>query len=981
MSDSVSTDNVVAREPLHLGDIDVQDMYPDKHQMHATTTVDSPQNGERSPLRHAEENCEVRVKGVVQEQEYQDMLNPGNEESSPSHMVRLPRDEVLESRHKDSDTLNATSPRESAGVKKVETEDCVPEAADSSLLEDTMGSVANLADMPDDILLTITSHLSTRDVVNLHCTSKAFEVVRLTHKEWVVRAAEGGLQHIIKSAPPPGAKKLSGVEYVVHGMKVAIELEDLVVAIQEGEEEIFEYLVKQGGFTLHELRGDESNLFQKAGAHGRLNILKLLVEYGHTSQDVHAKSDEVMYRAGENGHIGVLIYLWNMSRKQMGRNRLEHWGAIRAAMRGDLDMVEFYRYAMVPWTLVFRSTLYAEAVHNGHKHIAHYVLNSPGDDTPEDTEKENRKQILSANSFSALRGACASGDMELVRMIGEMATLDDLRGLENSAIRVAARNGQVAVVEYLLGRGLTRKDLVQIPKETHISFYAPDAFHCAAQSGNVEIVRMLKAAYESSPGYENVVYRKWYGRPDYTHFKLNGCMAAACENPEVSVEMLRELHSLGADTACVFRGHLPGYGLCPNHSSKAVILPCSDCGGTICGHDCVNANVGLISAVEHGKLDVVQFLLDHCVPLGNKNIPLVTCQVVTNAARHGHRDIVKALLTWPGLTVSVDNDTDSVGAITHNDDCSSATTGMRTVCTSASSGTRYLLPRTTHMGQFLKAAAVSGDIATYEYLLEWWAAVDTTREARQYKAVRNRVKGINKSQYSTEMGDSVNPLVSACDNVIADLSVDAPPMCMAAKRRNAKESEASTSNEEARKDESHDSTVNSTPHGDVAAPTPPEIATVGTQTDAMDDAGELAKDDSSDGVESRALPSSYLWHSRQHVLYHAAENNRIEMVQYILQKYFSPDDWPGSDVYSVPHALLVASRDGNFELLKVIYEWTEEKLQAIEITEAAEAAWWKSQFKCLEYLRNKYLHRFGSCMRVFTPMKKKQRTYNSSWHP
>jgi ankyrin repeat protein len=265
----------------------------------------------------------------------------------------------------------------------------------------------------------------------------------------LLRASEKGFLDVVKLLLLKGAKDDFALCY----------------ASANGHLEVVKLLLEKNA----DIHASEDCALRDASANGHLEVVKLLLEKG---ADLHPREDSGFRQAAGNGHLDVVKLLLEKGAEVHAR---KDFALLEASANGHLEVVKLLLEKHADLHAENDSAL-REASATGHLNVVKLLLEKGAD--------------LHAENDSALREASATGRLDVVRHLlekgadlhaeaapvlrpnGRLDRLnrllegDDARSLKGSALYRASANGHLDVVNVLLEKGASIKNLLDAAKRT-----------------------------------------------------------------------------------------------------------------------------------------------------------------------------------------------------------------------------------------------------------------------------------------------------------------------------------------------------------------------------------------------------------------------------------------------------------------------------------------------------------------------------------
>ncbi|KAJ3118319.1 hypothetical protein HDU96_002476 [Phlyctochytrium bullatum] len=225
--------------------------------------------------------------------------------------------------------------------------------------------------------------------------------------------------------------------------------------------------------------------------------------------------------------------------------------------------------------------------------------------------------------------AAAAGSLKSLRVLQEHNPID-LNANESALFRIAALNGNVNIVKFLLEESVATSDphaFTDPPQSSHLPQSILDPGSClalcfASYHGQVKVVKA------SSVGHAEVV------KLLLDHYLAAAPLGIPCLNPSTfNSKALRDPHRNSNNIIKMLLDH--------SFTAARLGIPCVD-------PSACNSKV-LLSASRRGNVDAVKLLLDHsfaAAPLGlpHANPSVNDSRALRKAFESGHIEVVKLLL-------------------------------------------------------------------------------------------------------------------------------------------------------------------------------------------------------------------------------------------------------------------------------------------------------------------------------------------------
>lgn len=213
------------------------------------------------------------------------------------------------------------------------------------------------------------------------------------------------------------------------------------MAADNGHVEVMQFLKDRLGVTLKDVRAADNHVLRMAAHLGNIRVLAFLKQWRDkdgeclTPDDARDYANYALYMAAQNGHVHILKALkteWHFTKQDLMSN---NWHAlITAARHGQVQVLQVCQelWPQTPADVrAWISDAALAAAANGHVSVLQFL-----------------KEFRVGHLHGTLRTPTREGEMTW------SLKLQDVRARGNEALRAAARNGHVKVLQFLKEFGL-----------------------------------------------------------------------------------------------------------------------------------------------------------------------------------------------------------------------------------------------------------------------------------------------------------------------------------------------------------------------------------------------------------------------------------------------------------------------------------------------------------------------------------------------
>lgn len=306
------------------------------------------------------------------------------------------------------------------------------------------------------------------------------------------------------------------------------------MAAGNGHLEVCQLLKEYACLTTNDMRDDNNLALRKAAENGHVHVLQFLMACRNsteqeddrfTLQDIRAPDDygspnAAFRHAAQCGHMAVLQFLKDFRDADGSRLMVEdvrsngNYAMWLASENGHLDVLQFLRDFQDPdgsrLTLADVRTnnccIPLSAARNGHVHVLQFF--KEWRDVVPNKAKRDSVPIQDEISENGDHFACVTTSPGKAVEIKSRLTIEDMRTFDNYALRQAAQNGHVHVLQLLREWREEIPDRARpVPEQFRLTSKDTYAFHdyamkMAVGNGHTRVCEFLRSWREQEP-YEN----------------------------------------------------------------------------------------------------------------------------------------------------------------------------------------------------------------------------------------------------------------------------------------------------------------------------------------------------------------------------------------------------------------------------------------------------------------------------------------------